>query len=222
MSLEVHPPVTGDAGKLPKEAEHMSKTFFDRIARGNNLTKMGSGSNPRDTARLIAAQARACVDCPTLQAVGPQSTNQALKAIAIARTFLKESRPQPGQQEARQLDICMQPDFVHLEDGHTGLLLAIRKKARRVTGENEAQQLKAASGTDAKVLAGAISSFAREGKRMVVTAIGAGSINQAVKAIAIARKNIEGEAIDLTCKPEFTEVNEGTTALRMLLLVEQT
>ena len=30
------------------------------------------------------------------------------------------------------------------------------------------------------------------------------------------------EAIDLTCKPEFTEVNEGVTALRMLLLVEQT
>jgi stage V sporulation protein S len=61
---------------------------------------------------------------------------------------------------------------------------------------------------------------------MVVTAIGAAAINQAVKAIAIARKNIEEEAIDLTCKPEFTEVtnSEGTgvTALRMLLLVEQT
>ena len=137
------------------------------------------------------------------------------------------------------------------------MLLSMRKKARRTTGEAEAQQLKSASGTDAKVLAGAISSFAREGRRMNVTAIGAGSINQAVKAIAIARKNVrrwdasrtpraadtathprprparpahpalvrlqvEEEAIDLTCKPEFTEVNEGTTALRMLLLVEQT
>ena len=57
---------------------------------------------------------------------------------------------------------------------------------------------------------------------MELTAIGAGSVNQAIKAIAIARKNIEEEAIDLTCKPEFTEVNEGVTALRMLLLVEQT
>ena len=75
---------------------------------------------------------------------------------------------------------------------------------------------------EAKVLAGAISSFAREGHRMVITAIGAAAANQAVKAIAIARKNIEEEAIDLTCKPEFTEVNEGVTALRMLLLVEQT
>ena len=83
-----------------------------------------------------------------------------------------------------------QPEFISLEDGHTGMLLSMRKKARRTTGEAEAQQLKSASGTDAKVLAGAISSFAREGRRMNVTAIGAGSINPAVKAIAIARKNV--------------------------------
>ena len=38
----------------------------------------------------------------------------------------------------------------------------------------------------------------------------------------LVRLQVEEEAIDLTCKPEFTEVNEGTTALRMLLLVEQT
>lgn len=199
-------------GKKP--ADHMSNTFFDRIARGNNLTKMGNHSNPRDVAMLIAAQARAPVDCPTLQAIGPQAANQAMKAIAIARTFLKESQ---------SIDVCVQPEFFQLEDGHSGLLLPIRKKTRRSrSGEDEAQSLKAASGTEAKVLAGAISAFAREGRRMVVTAIGAASINQAVKSIAIARKNIEEEAIDLTCKPEFTEVNDGTTALRMLLLVEQT
>jgi len=202
------------ANKSGKAEDHMSNTFFDRIARGNNLTKMGNNSKPRDVAMLIAAQARAPVDCPTLQAIGPQATNQAVKAIAIARTFLKESQ---------SIDICMQPDFFQLDDGHSGLLLSIRKKTRRTrSGEDEAQPLKAASGTDAKVLAGAISSFAREGRRMVVTGIGAAAVNQVVKAIAIARKNIEEEAIDLTCKPEFTEVNDNVTAVRMLLLVEQT
>ena len=39
---------------------------------------------------------------------------------------------------------------------------------------------------------------------MCITAIGAGAINQAVKAVAIARKNVEEEAIDIMCKPEFT------------------
>ena len=55
----------------------------------------------------------------------------------------------------------------------------------------------------------------------MVTAIGASSINQAVKAIAIARKNVDVEGIDLLCKSEFTEVNENT-ALRLHLLIEQT
>ena len=31
---------------------HMSRTFFERIEKGNNLTKMGSSSKPRDTAML--------------------------------------------------------------------------------------------------------------------------------------------------------------------------
>merc|ERR1712023_519000 len=76
-----------------------------------------------------------------------------------------------------------QPEFFQLEDGLSGLLLPIRKKQRRArSGEDEAQALKAASGTDAKVLAGAISSFAREGRRMVVTGIGAAAINQVGKA----------------------------------------
>jgi len=193
--------------------EHMSRTFFARIERGNNLTKCGAKTNPRDTAMLIAAQARACVDCPTLQVVGPQSTNQAMKAIAIARTFLAKSG---------DTDICVQPEFIHLEDGHTGILLHMSKRARRTSGEKEAQTLKVASGTDSKVLGGAISAFAREGRRTTLIAIGAGSINAAVKGLAIARKNVEDEAIDLLCKPEFTEVNEGITALRLLLLVEQT
>lgn len=191
----------------------MSKTFWERIERGNNLTKVGSSTPPRDTARLIAAQARACVDCPMLQVVGPQATNQALKAIAIARTYLKDSA---------DTDICVQPEFTKLPDGHTGMLLQIRKKARRTSGEGEAQQLKSGSETDAKRFAGAISAFAREGKRMVITAIGAPAVNQAVKAIAIARKNVEDEAIDLTGRPDFTEVNEGMTAVRILVLVEQT
>jgi len=128
----------------PSDPDKPGSSFFDRIARGNNLTKMGSNSNPRDVAMQVAAQARACVDCPTLQVVGPQSTNQALKAIAIARTFLKESG---------STDICVQPEFMQLDDGHTGILLHIRKKFRRTTGEAEAQQLKAASSTDAKVRA---------------------------------------------------------------------
>jgi hypothetical protein len=74
MSAKEEPSDVARGSKV--QDEHMSRTFFARIERGNNLTKCGSKTNPRDTAMLIAAQARACVDCPTLQVVGPQSTNQ--------------------------------------------------------------------------------------------------------------------------------------------------
>ena len=64
---------------------------------------------------------------------------------------------------------------------------------------------------------------------MELTAIGAGSVNQAIKAVAIARQYVEEEAIDLCCRPEFVEINDAalgdgggaTSALRLIVLVEQ-
>ena len=62
-------------------------------------------------------------------------------------------------------------------------------------------------------------------------------VNQAIKAIAIARQYVEEEAIDLCCRPEFVEIQEEqmgngdgaasgasgpTSALRIIVLVEQT
>ena len=88
------------------------------------------------------------------------------------------------------------------------------------------------SNTEAKALAGAIASCTREGSRVELTAIGAGSVNQAIKAIAIARQYVEEEAIDLCCRPKFVEIAEGgvaggaeggpTSALNIIVLVEQT
>ena len=81
-------------------------------------------------------------------------------------------------------------------------------------------------------------SCTREGSRVELTAIGAASVNQAIKAIAIARQYVEEEAIDLCFRPEFVEIAEGsvgnlgegahhgqggpTSALRIIVLVEQT
>ena len=48
-------------------------------------------------------------------------------------------------------------------------------------------------------------------------AIGAGAVNQAVKALAICRGYLEQDEIDIVCTPMFTEVNidgQERTALR--------
>ncbi|MBN1580187.1 MAG: stage V sporulation protein S [Anaerolineae bacterium] len=55
-------------------------------------------------------------------------------------------------------------------------------------------------------VAGAIAGVVRESGRAEVQAIGAGAVNQAVKAVAIARGYLELDGIDVVCIPAFVEV----------------
>ena len=51
-------------------------------------------------------------------------------------------------------------------------------------------------------------------------AIGAGAINQAVKAVAIAKGFVAPAGIDLVCSPAFTEVkidNEDKTGIKFTI-----
>ena len=90
--------------------------FWDRLLRpggtGRNITKVGQGTNPRDIASQIAAQARAAVDCPILQCIGPGATNQAIKAVAIARTYLSKSH---SSGTTAHPDCIVYPEFVKLD-----------------------------------------------------------------------------------------------------------
>jgi stage V sporulation protein S len=63
--------------------------------------------------------------------------------------------------------------------------------------------LKVASTTDVTKLAGAITNFGRDEGRVSVRALGAASVNQAVKAIATARGFLATNGIEMTCVPLF-------------------
>uniref|UniRef100_A0A7S3B085 Uncharacterized protein n=1 Tax=Haptolina ericina TaxID=156174 RepID=A0A7S3B085_9EUKA len=224
------------AGRRPANGDPEAKPgsdFWDRVQRGNNTTKVGGNTNSREVASQLAAQARAAVDCPTLQCVGPTSINQAVKAVAIARTYLFQS-DQSGS--SSHPDLTVYPEFVKLDGQQIGreeqlsaVQLVISKRTRRPSVDKEGRSLKVSKDTEAKSLAGAIASCTREGSRVELTAIGAGSVNQAIKAVAIARQYVEEEAIDLCCRPEFVEIADGqvgdgggpTSALRLIVLVEQ-
>jgi stage V sporulation protein S len=69
-------------------------------------------------------------------------------------------------------------------------------------------------------VAGAIAGVVREHQRAEVQAIGAGAVNQAIKAAAIARGYLADEGVDVICIPFFTEVtieDEDRTALRLII-----
>ncbi len=70
-------------------------------------------------------------------------------------------------------------------------------------------------------VAGAIAGIVRERGRVDVQAIGAGAVNQAIKAIAIARGYLELDDIQIACIPEFSEVLiDGKERTAMRLAVE--
>jgi stage V sporulation protein S len=80
--------------------------------------------------------------------------------------------------------------------------------------------LKVSAHSSPNSVAGALAGVLRERATAELQAIGAGATNQAVKAIAIARSYLESSGFDLTCVPEFTDVEidgKSRTAIRLLI-----
>jgi stage V sporulation protein S len=78
--------------------------------------------------------------------------------------------------------------------------------------------IKVSSVSRTSAVAGAIAGVVRENNRAEVQAIGAGAVNQAVKAVAIARGYLHEDGIDVICIPEFTTVDingKERTAIRL-------
>ncbi len=69
-------------------------------------------------------------------------------------------------------------------------------------------------------VAGAIAGVVRESGRAEVQAIGAGAVNQAVKAVAIARGYLKQDGIEIMCLPEFAEIQieeQERTAVKLII-----
>ena len=67
----------------------------------------------------------------------------------------------------------------------------------------EIMVLKVAAHSQPATVAGAIANNIREAKSVEIIAMGPQVVNQAVKALAIARDYLKGESIDLACVPCF-------------------
>lgn len=69
-------------------------------------------------------------------------------------------------------------------------------------------------------VAGALANVLRERGSAEIQAIGAGAINQAIKAIAIARGFVAPSGVDLICIPAFTDIlidGEERTAIKLIV-----
>jgi len=82
--------------------------------------------------------------------------------------------------------------------------------------------LKVSATSKPVAVAGAIAGVVRTQKRVEVQAIGAGAINQAIKAIAISRGYVAPGGLDLVCIPSFIDISidgEERTGIRLVVEV---
>ena len=87
-------------------------------------------------------------------------------------------------------------------------------------GEGPMTIIKVSSQSRTSSVAGAIAGVVREHHRADVQAIGAGAVNQAIKAVAIARGYLQEDGLDIVCIPEFTTVEidgKERTAIRLVV-----
>ena len=80
--------------------------------------------------------------------------------------------------------------------------------------------IKVSANSRTSAVAGAIAGVIREHKRADVQAIGAGAVNQSVKAIVLATGYLRNDGIEICCVPEFVDVeieDKVRTAIKMVV-----
>ena len=80
--------------------------------------------------------------------------------------------------------------------------------------------LKVSTKSSPNSVAGALAGIIREQGSVEVQTVGAGALNQAIKAVAIARGFVAPSGVELTCIPAFADITingEERTAIRLLI-----
>lgn len=80
--------------------------------------------------------------------------------------------------------------------------------------------IKVSANSRTSAVAGAIAGVIREHHRAEVQAIGAGAVNQAVKALVLATGYLRNDGIYVSCVPEFADVtidDKVRTAIKMVI-----
>ena len=82
--------------------------------------------------------------------------------------------------------------------------------------------LKVSSKSSPASVAGVIAGMVKDGAPVTIQCVGAGAVNQAIKAVAIARGFLIPTGFDISCAPIFSDIvinGESRTAIRLSVFV---
>jgi stage V sporulation protein S len=86
--------------------------------------------------------------------------------------------------------------------------------------ESKMNMIKVSANSRTAAVAGAIAGVIREHKYAEVQAIGAGAVNQAMKALALATGYLKGDGITIACTPQFVDLTvdeKVRTAIKLIV-----
>lgn len=166
--------------------DHMANMSVGDVAASDNpVLKVKGDSKPNSVAGAICNVVRESASgrAPAVVATGPAAINQAMKAIAIARKYLREEGA---------TDLTVTPRFEEdiRHSSRVCFLLTKSRPSSRVPSEDD---LACKDTTDPYKLAGAMAQRIREGQQVACTTKGAVPVLLAVKAIGIANTYLEDD-----------------------------
>ena len=93
-------------------------------------------------------------------------------------------------------------------------------KPHTVLREAHLDVIKVSANSRTSAVAGAIAGVIREHKHAEVQAIGAGAVNQAIKALVLATGYLKDDGIEIVCVPQFVDVEideKVRTAIKLVI-----
>ena len=94
------------------------------------------------------------------------------------------------------------------------------EKPQSTSREANLDIIKVSANSRTSAVAGAIAGVVREHKHAEVQAIGAGAVNQAIKALVLATGYLKSDGIEIACVPQFVDVtidDKVRTAIKLVI-----
>lgn len=176
--------------------------------------RVPASEDAREVAKKLTKSCREG-DPPALLTIGNACINQAVKAIAISRRYLKDD----------SLDLAFQPAFRDESRSRASIAFYISAEPwSDVNTQLEVVELSVASTSKPNVVAGAIAGKIRESKQVYLSAIGIDAVANAVLAVGNARLYLEEDNLDIKVQPEFVHIEKygrQMNGLRFCLVTQE-
>mmetsp|Transcript_10832 Transcript_10832/g.27885 ORF Transcript_10832/g.27885 Transcript_10832/m.27885 type:complete len:264 (-) Transcript_10832:178-969(-) len=202
----------GKAGRAPGAAaarraprafpghKHIAGASLDDIAAADEderTLKVSKETNVKKCAGSIKYIIGVAGSPPTALAGGASAINQAVKAIAIARADLTADEDEP-------MDILVQPTF----DGGSVRCALEMSRVKPIADEMDTEDFLVKGTSDPYKVAGAIAGRLRDGERIGVLSKGDEAVFKTVQSLAVARRYLEEDEIDVKFAPRFVDLED--------------